>query len=203
MISASAVSRNGVRVLAVHALSLGSRLGFARPRPRPRRRPSRRLRGPGCRAARWSARRRSDTAPSDRRGLVGRVDAVLQLHGRLAREEERQSAHAVSDERDAELLELLRRRGGIDDRLRSRADQQPRRARELQRGRRSRRDRRPDARRRCRRSPRPRSPPPPPPRSWRSRSSRPALRSPPRPGGRGARPWSRRRARRTGRAARR
>ncbi len=57
---------------------------------------------------------------------------MLQVHGRLRGEEERQAGDPVADEGDAELLELLRRRVGVDDRLRPRADQHPRCTGELE-----------------------------------------------------------------------
>ncbi len=130
--SARAASRNGVRALPTTAGLVGQPFGFAGRHGDLVGRQGITRRAPDCTAAAVEPVPSASERAHHRRGLGGRVDPMLQIDRRLAREEERQPAHPESHDRDTQLLELLRRRDRIDDRLRTRADEQPGRTRELE-----------------------------------------------------------------------
>ena len=68
--------------------------------------------------------------PHDRGDLGGGIHRPVELESALAQPEAREDARAVADDRDAERLEALERRGDVEHRLDPRAHDRDRRVRE-------------------------------------------------------------------------
>ena len=74
--------------------------------------------------ARWRRGARARGGPDQLRGLGGRLDAMLQRQSRRSRQETRQLARTIADQKDAPRLERLERRRQVEDRFHPRADDQ-------------------------------------------------------------------------------